>query len=59
MYGKVIQLYIYMHLFFIKFFFLLGCYIILSRVLMSLIRKKIYEGFGNIFQEVFSQISPI
>ena len=32
MYSKVIQLYIYMYLFFFKFFSHLGCYIILSRV---------------------------
>ena len=31
-YSKVIQLYIYMYLFFLKFFSHLGCYIILSRV---------------------------
>jgi len=59
MYGKVIQLYKHMYLFFIKLFFHLGWYIILSRVLMSPIRKKIYKDFGNIFQEVFSQISTI
>ena len=32
MYNKVIQLHIYMHLFFFKFFSLLGNYRILSRV---------------------------
>ena len=32
MYSKVIQLYIYMYLFFFKFFSQLGCYRIVSRV---------------------------
>ena len=32
LYSKEIQLYIYMYLFFFKFFSHLGCYIILSRV---------------------------
>ena len=32
MYSKVIQLYVYMYLFFFKFFSHLGCCIILSRV---------------------------
>ena len=49
MYSKVIQLYIYMYLFFFKFFSHLGYYRVLSRVPMLHSRCLLVEGIFKCF----------
>ena len=58
-YSKVIQLYIYIHLFFFKFFFHLGYYTVLSRVPCAIRQVLVGLDVGEGTTEVMYPSCPI